>query len=69
MLQSENSVNIHLTKRDGEQIAIEKLNPHQYKKALVVYQNKLRDIDKQTTDLQKIYNNVTTFLKRLSSKK
>ena len=42
-----------VTKRDGEYVAIEKLNTHQPKKLMVVCKTPLVYLTKQTTELQK----------------
>ena len=53
MLSSENLVDIHLTKRDGEQVHIEKLNPHHPNKVMGFWKNPLTDMTNHKTELQK----------------
>ena len=53
MIASDNEGDIHLTKRYGEQVNIEKLNPHQPKNVIGVWKNPLEYISKNTTYLQK----------------
>ena len=60
MLTSDNSGDIYIAKIDGEQVAIEKINPQQYKNMMVVWKNPLGDMTKHTTDfknkVQELYN-------------
>ena len=52
MLSYDYAGNIYITKRYGEQVAIKKLNIHQYKKLMGVCQNPLGNMTKQTIDLK-----------------
>ena len=52
MISSQNLGDISLTKRDGEKVALEKLNSHKSKKVVTLQKNTLGDKTKQTTDLQ-----------------
>ena len=52
ILLSENVGGIQITKRDGEQVSIRKINPHQSKKVMGVWQKSLLYMTKQTTELQ-----------------
>ena len=52
MLLSDNVGDIRLTKKDIEQVAIEKLNPRQYKNVVGFWKNTLLYMTNWTTDLQ-----------------
>ena len=49
ILQSKNSGKIHLTKRDGKQVADNKINTHESKNVTVVWKNLLGGMTKKTT--------------------
>ena len=49
ILKSKNSGEIHLTKRDGEQVADNKINTHESKNVTVVWKNLLGGMNKKKT--------------------
>ena len=46
MISFDNTVDIHITKIYGEQVSIDKVNPHQSKKVMGVLQYPLVDMNK-----------------------
>ena len=72
MLLSENAGNIWLEKRNGEQVAIKKLIPNQYKKVMGAWKNPLRYMTKHEMDMKnKIQKcnkllKIVTFQERIS---
>ena len=52
IISSDNPGDMHLTKRYGEKVAIEKINTHLSNKVMEIWKNILGDMTKQTIFLQ-----------------
>ena len=67
MISFDNTVDIHITKIYGEQVSIEKVNPHQSKKVMGVWKNPLGYITKIQQTFKIRYKNITISFKMVIS--